>query len=166
MPLKVCNIHNVIDNIVDTTDLVVSILDSKKDAPNIPLEVPCIQVIFPDTEHPNDLEYMKMYHGVKRILDFIKSRPDITLSSDIIVHCHAGVSRSSAVAWLILIALGMDYKNAFTMLYKQHPNIWPNTTVLSLGSGFLKLPPEFDAFVTQVNTEISQNRSGYLGYGG
>ena len=162
MPICVCGLQNV-TNHIQNADVVVSILDPKK---QIPFSHPKHLVVsFEDIENPTDDEWMLMNAGVRRVLSFIDAT-SATLDSNIVVHCHAGVSRSSAMAWLILIKLGMDYKDAFTLLIKQNPQIWPNTVVLSIGAGILKLPKEFNAFVSQVNAEISLNQTEFLGYGG
>jgi len=39
----------------------------------------------------------------------------------LLVHCHAGISRSTATAWGVAIANGVDPLEAFLTLQKQHP---------------------------------------------
>jgi len=41
--------------------------------------------------------------------------------SNLLVHCHAGISRSTAIAWGIAIGNGMDEAEAIAMLVKNHP---------------------------------------------
>ena len=164
MPIKVCGLHNVMA-FADDAHFVASITDHQNKCPFTDKDTHVVRTVFYDTEHPDDVEFMRMRSGVVSILNAVDQRK-ITLHSNIVVHCHAGVSRSSAMAWLILIKLGMDYKEAFTLLYKQHPNIWPNKVILGIGGAILKLPPEFNEFVSQVDAEIASNRNEYLGYGG
>lgn len=42
--------------------------------------------------------------------------------TDLLVHCHAGISRSTATAWGVSIARGADPEQALTALYNAHPN--------------------------------------------
>jgi len=41
--------------------------------------------------------------------------------TDLLVHCHAGISRSTATAWGIAIARGADPEAAFVSLRRAHP---------------------------------------------
>lgn len=164
MPIKVCGLHNVMA-FVDDAHFVVGITDHGKKSPVVSIPIKQITVNFDDTEHPDDAEFMQMRSSVINILNAVDTSK-LTQHSNIVVHCHAGVSRSSAMAWLILIKLGMDFKDAFSLLIKQHPNIWPNKVVLGIGASILKLPKEFNDFVSQVDAEIAQNRTEFLGYGG
>lgn len=161
MPIKVCGVHNVLKHI-DGADFIVAIRDPKRKSI---VHNPDVFVRFEDTEYPDDRDAAKMLFAVKTVLAAVDAK-QVSLSDNIVVHCEAGVSRSSAMAWLILIKLGMDYKEAFRLLISQHPNIWPNTEVLSYGASLLKLPQEFRTFVAQVTAEISDKRGGFLGYGG
>lgn len=45
--------------------------------------------------------------------------------SDLLVHCHAGMSRSTAVAWGIAIARGLDPDVAIRALNQAHPEDFP-----------------------------------------
>lgn len=40
---------------------------------------------------------------------------------DLLVHCHAGISRSTATAWGVAIAKGLDPLASFVRLYESHP---------------------------------------------
>lgn len=41
--------------------------------------------------------------------------------NDLLVHCHAGISRSTATAWGVSIARGIDPEEALQALYNAHP---------------------------------------------
>ena len=45
--------------------------------------------------------------------------------SDLLVHCHAGMSRSTAVAWGIAMARGLDPDVAIRALHQAHPEDFP-----------------------------------------
>lgn len=162
MSIRVCGLHDVKEHL-DWADFIVSINDPGKKSPiknhkHVPVH-------FEDTEQPGETEFYQMRGCVQRVLDKV-SAAGISLDSNILVHCRAGVSRSSAVAWLILIKLGMDYRDAFTLLYQQHPGIWPNCTVLGIGAVLMRQPIGFTEFYMQVDAEIASKRNKYLGYGG
>jgi predicted protein tyrosine phosphatase len=124
-----------------------------------------IVVRFDDTEDLRE-DLTEMKNNVIKVLDWVGERT-LALTSNILVHCHAGISRSSAMAWLILVKLGMEPKEAFQSLYKNRPIIWPNTCVLRLGAEYLSLGKEFLDLVILVDNEIAEIRSTqYLGYGG
>lgn len=81
------------------------------------------------------------------------------------MHCHAGVSRSSAIAWLIRIQHKQDIKQAFQEIFIKCPDIWPNTIVMDIGAGFLH-NPNISKIAHEINAEISNRRTEFLGYGG
>ena len=160
MSIKVCGLHDVKGEL-QSADFVVSILDEGFD---FPISHPhCIQVHMADTEAPTDSERGQMRKEVERILSWVKDN-NVTLDHRLIVHCHMGISRSSAISWLILVQLGMDYKDAFRLLWGQHPHIWPNLLVLQKGSRILNLHPDFMEFAMAVSEEIGNRRQSYFGY--
>ena len=116
---------------------------------------------FEDTEHPREKDFMQMDREVRTILAWTSKLPD---DAKLLVHCHAGVSRSSAIAWLILIQHGSDPVEAFQSIFKKRSVIWPNTVVMSIGAKFLKLDPDFMITVARINGEIASRRSdtGYF----
>jgi predicted protein tyrosine phosphatase len=149
----------------DEFDLFISILDPSNKTFKLkgPREKHFISR-FDDTEHPKDNEWMQMNREVKAILGWVKLKA--TPESKILVHCHAGVSRSSAVGWLILVMQGMDPLVAFQTIFKARPQIWPNKIVMAIGAKFLDLDPSFMRLVSKVDSEIASSKKEYLGYGG
>lgn len=55
------------------------------------------------------------FEQVKDIVEWGQGR------SDLLVHCHAGMSRSTSSAWGIAIANGFDPQDAYDLLYQNHP---------------------------------------------
>ena len=54
-------------------------------------------------------------------------------NDEILVHCHAGMSRSTATAWGIAIQRGMDPADAYDALKERHPAgrmFWPNDAIV------------------------------------
>jgi len=97
-----------------------------------------IHVKFPDTTHPTDLEYMKMYSGVLQVINWVK-RNKLTPEHKILVHCHAGISRSSAMAWTLKVMFGeTDYRRLL---------IASRRTVLISGQILRSLPLQMKSLV-------------------
>lgn len=122
-----------------------------------------IHVKFPDTTHPTDLEYMKMYSGVLQVINWVK-RNKLTPEHKILVHCHAGISRSSAMAWTLKVMFGeTDYREAFNSLKENRTYIWPNTQVIAFADEILGLEGKFSQVGKDVDAEIAVERtSPYL----
>lgn len=169
--ITVTNIYGV-HSLFEDADVVVSILNPNKDhevrdfmkkIPKAPRDKHFI-CHFEDTEHPSEMEWMQMSREVTSILVWVYKNA-MSLDSNIVVHCHAGISRSPAVAWLIMVMFGMDAREAFDQLFKANRNIWPNTQVLAIGASFLKLDPSFMELVQKIDTEIASSKREYLGYG-
>jgi predicted protein tyrosine phosphatase len=57
----------------------------------------------------------------------------------LLVHCHAGVSRSTAAATLILAQMHPDRpaEEALLTVVRQRPRAWPNLRILELGDALL-----------------------------
>lgn len=49
-----------------------------------------------------------------------------------VIHCHAGVSRSSAIAYAIFRGQGMSSKDAMKEVYKINPHAEPNKRIVRL----------------------------------
>ena len=66
---------------------------------------------------------------IHKILEYSKS---FTEEDRILVHCHAGISRSTATAIGILIQHGYSPKEAFDYIYSVRPIMYPNSLFISL----------------------------------
>jgi predicted protein tyrosine phosphatase len=75
---------------------------------------------------------------VEQLLSFGR---DLTEARDthLLVHCHAGVSRSTAAATLILAQARPDRpaEEALLTVVRQRPRAWPNLRILELGDALL-----------------------------
>src|ERR1035437_1024220 len=49
----------------------------------------------------------------------------------VLVHCAAGISRSTATAIGLLIMRGFSIEAAWNIMQRQRPQLWPNETVLA-----------------------------------
>jgi len=66
---------------------------------------------------------------VRQALAFARESADERL----IVHCHAGISRSPAIAWCILLARVRDIPLATQMLFEIRPDALPNPVIIRHG---------------------------------
>lgn len=66
---------------------------------------------------------------IKKGLDFGREHSD----GPLLIHCHAGISRSSAIAWLILYDKFRDVRFVTQHLYQTKETIHPNTLIIDLG---------------------------------
>lgn len=93
--------------------------------------VPFADVFFPQQPHaptPADIEQLLAFAPVPR--------------HGLLIHCHAGVSRSTATALGLLAAWGVDPSEAYTALHVSHPPgrlFAPNPLVLTLFDNALSL---------------------------
>jgi predicted protein tyrosine phosphatase len=74
---------------------------------------------------------------VERLLDF--GRDVIGTRGHLLVHCHAGVSRSTAAATLVLAQSRPDRPadEALQTVVRLRPRAWPNLRILELGDALL-----------------------------
>jgi predicted protein tyrosine phosphatase len=77
---------------------------------------------------------------IRQLLDFgAGMERDPVADAHLLVHCHAGVSRSSA-AMALLIAQAMPGKSAdaiFAEILRIRPQIWPNLRIVEMGDHLL-----------------------------
>ena len=73
---------------------------------------------------------------VVKALDFAQEH----IQDGIIVHCTAGVSRSTAVAYAILCSLSLPPAMALEILYEDNPSMWPNDRLTRIASEYLRIP--------------------------
>lgn len=118
-----------------------------------------LHVNFIDTADPTDAEFKAMQKGVAKIHKWVKDK-NLTNDNNILVHCHQGVSRSSAIAWSLLVMFGESYLDAFKNIYKARPCIWPNLAVIALMDTHLGKNGEFYQVAQVVDMEL-YSKSGY-----
>lgn len=73
---------------------------------------------------------------ITKILQFADKLND---HDRLLVHCHAGISRSTAVAIGILVYRGLDPEKAVKYIYKVRPSMLPNEYIIHLFDKHLKL---------------------------
>ena len=75
---------------------------------------------------------------VERLLAFGRE-PDLMAGGHLLIHCHAGVSRSTAAAALILAQARPDRpaEEALLTVVRRRPRAWPNLRIIELGDALL-----------------------------
>jgi len=110
-----------------------------------------IGIVNPDANvAPTEKYYIERCHDIRedlppwitpqkeqfqRILNFSK---DFTEDDKIMVHCSAGISRSTAVGVMILIQHGFTEEEAFAKIYSVRPHMYPNSLILIYADELLK----------------------------
>lgn len=81
---------------------------------------------FTDTVHDGDCS-PKLHH----IKDIIKVFKEKEMSKgNILIHCQAGLCRSTATAISLLVMQGIKPSDAFELIHQQRPRMWPNELIL------------------------------------
>lgn len=136
---------------------IISINDPGGKCPNnlkyaVDSKIPCLVLHFSDLEYKPDHERMDYYwnmvqnkHGkdaipsvgnVKKIVDFVKG---IDKDGVLLVHCHAGISRSTATALIANTVInGPDSSGqVFEEIEKDNPWMTPNKSLLEFAEPFI-----------------------------
>ena len=80
------------------------------------------QIYFPDFEYMQDLSL------IGQCTTFI--REQITQRHRVLVHCFAGISRSSMICTAYLYECGMSFDEAFALVREKHPVAQPHEELL------------------------------------
>lgn len=139
---------------INGDETIVPTVRSLKEAQKLARDYPAVLTVGP---RPNEVE--TFYHGNHLVVPFSDvedenhwDRPRSHHVADIIafgrendgellVHCHMGISRSSASAITVLVARGVAPEQAVRALAEIHPRQFvPNTLLLSLAGDLLNEP--------------------------
>lgn len=71
--------------------------------------------------------------------EFLKFSSRFTEDEKIFIHCHAGISRSTAAAILVLCQHGFTPENSITKIESIRPILWPNDRIIRFGDQILGL---------------------------
>lgn len=108
--------------------------------------------VFPDIVNPKNGPQIDQ---VERMIQFGAEN-----NGPILVHCHAGVSRSTATAIGIAMARGADAGQAVDMIHRTHPEgheFWPNGLILFHLESIFRLPQ-------RTFTDLVKNKTTYLSH--
>jgi predicted protein tyrosine phosphatase len=96
---------------------------------------------FNDIEEPVESLIGPTKKHIENIINYAKSFTD---DDRILVHCHAGMSRSTAVAIGILVLHGMKPFDAFMKVYEIRPQMYPNKLIINFFGDILENSKEMD----------------------
>jgi predicted protein tyrosine phosphatase len=95
--------------------------------------------IFPGYVHPT------LFH-FNRILSFTQ---DLTDDDKVLVHCIAGISRSTSAAIAICMQHGMSYVDAYNHIATQRPKLAPNRLITEYTDDHFGLDGKYYCFVEE-----------------
>lgn len=99
---------------------------------------------FSDLTNSNEYSSPQKFH----VRDLIYLFKDTSLDHNILFHCYAGVSRSSAAAFLWLVHHRVDYGQAYDMVVKvRGPFVCPNSLIVKLGDEVMDKKGEMHDFI-------------------
>src|SRR5580765_1815991 len=115
---------------------------------------------FHDIIEPTPDRLAPTREDVARLLEFGRELP---VESHLLVHCHAGVSRSTAAAALILAQAYPERpaRDALDAVARLRPRAWPNLRILEFGDALLGRNGEIVAAVSAVYRRVL-DREPYL----
>lgn len=96
-----------------------------------------------------------VYPAVEHIREVLEFTRDIKENDNVLVHCHAGVSRSTAMAIGILIQHGMPPKDAVEYVFEIRDCAWPNNLMIDLLDTEFNLQGELSKEVSTAKKRIN-----------
>jgi predicted protein tyrosine phosphatase len=152
--LTICGIPELDEHCAAGVTHVLSILDPDwPDPPAFAAFPPHhrLALRFNDIIDPRPDQLAPASADVARLLAFGRE-PDLTAGSHLLIHCHAGVSRSTAAAALILAQARPDRaaREALEAVAQLRPRAWPNLRILEFGDALLGRNGELAAAVAAI----------------
>jgi predicted protein tyrosine phosphatase len=152
--LTICGIPELDEHCAAGVTHVLSILDPDwPDPPAFAAFPPHhrLALRFNDIIDPRPDQLAPASADIARLLAFGRE-PDLTAGSHLLIHCHAGVSRSTAAAALILAQARPDRaaREALEAAAQLRPRAWPNLRILEFGDALLGRNGELVAAVAAI----------------
>jgi predicted protein tyrosine phosphatase len=139
--VTICGIPELPEHCAAGVTHVLSILDPEWPDPTAFAGFPPhrrLALRFHDVIEPTPDRLAPTRADVERLLGFGRELADVA-ASHLLVHCHAGVSRSTAAAALILAQASPDRPahEVLDRVAQLRPRAWPNLRILELGDALL-----------------------------
>jgi predicted protein tyrosine phosphatase len=164
--LTICGIPELDEHCTTGVTHVLSLLDPDcADPPAFAAFAPHHRVAlrFHDVIEPKPDRIPPSLRDVERLLALGRELIDAP-QRHLLIHCHAGVSRSTAAAALILAQAWPDRpaRVAFDAVTNIRPRAWPNMRILELGDGLLGRDGEVVAAVAAVYRRVLERDPAFL----
>jgi predicted protein tyrosine phosphatase len=164
--LTICGIPELDEHCTTGVTHVLSLLDPDcADPPAFAAFAPHHRVAlrFHDVIEPKPDRIPPSLRDVERLLALGRELIDAP-QGHLLIHCHAGVSRSTAAAALILAQAWPDRpaRVAFDAVTNIRPRAWPNMRILELGDGLLGRNGEIVATVAAVYRRVLERDPPFL----
>jgi predicted protein tyrosine phosphatase len=91
---------------------------------------------FHDVDAPADWTTAPTEEDFAAILAFADG---LQAGDRLLVHCHAGISRSTAAAITILMQRGMPHTEALRVVQAVRPQLWPNSLIIAMADRHFNL---------------------------
>ena len=108
-----------------------------------------------DECHRPGMQHAPTIKDIRNVLFFTEAFSE---DDKVLIHCHGGICRSTAVAMLVLIQHGSSIEDAIATVLEARRVAWPNKLVIRLGDVLL----EQDGALIGFMTEWWDEREGYV----
>ena len=80
------------------------------------------------------LPYCPSHQDINQVINFTaqKIKPLVEVNPTVLIHCEVGISRSPAIAQIVLQELGLTEDEAYKMVMAERPQAFPNGLILDL----------------------------------
>jgi predicted protein tyrosine phosphatase len=96
--------------------------------------------------HRPGMQHAPKMKDIQNVLAFTERFTD---EDKVLIHCHGGISRSTAVSILVLIQHGMVIPEAVDKVLDIRPVAWPNALIIRLGDVALEQDGMLIAFMNE-----------------
>jgi predicted protein tyrosine phosphatase len=153
---KVYALDEITDEAAAAADAIVSIDDPEEPVPSevSPSNKRCLVLRFFDYDHEDDRS-PQLGHARDLIALAAETRP----GEKVLVHCYAGISRSTAALAIIFAVIHpeLSYDEIFEAIYLIRPITWPNTRLVAYADQILKCGGQFSAALSRFRRAAPQS---------
>lgn len=125
----------------------IGIVDPNTNVPPLPIPYhveKCHDIMADEMSLDLTIQYkVPSRENLERILEFSKTFED---DDRVLIHCHAGISRSTATAIAVLIQHGMSVPDAYDHAFSIRPHMNPNTLIIGFADDLLGCNGELVAY--------------------
>lgn len=162
MPLSICGVSEVPAFSAAPLDHIISIKDRSQCGPNLAAfrsDFALHSFVFDDTGDAA-AKHAVTESAIRRLLGVYAQT---TLESRMLFHCFAGVSRSSAAAFLWLVWHGVSYDQAYQLIVSiRGPFVCPNQLMVSLADTIMGRGGEMAAFMSRETGRRAEEREQWF----